>query len=62
VLYVIFSPNDFTKPFDNEGGKNFRNESLPRELSYEDFQKWLSNNQTRDPEMLVSTSVITIRK
>ena len=62
VLYVVFSPSDFTKASDKQGGKNFRNEQLLRELSYESFLKWLSKNQTRDPEMLVCPTVITIRK
>lgn len=62
ALYVVFSPNDFTKAHDKQGGKNFRNEQLPRELSYEAFLKWLSRNQTKDPGMIVKTSIITIRK
>ena len=62
ALYVIFSPNDFTKAADHQAGKNFRDEQLPRELSYEAFLKWLSRNQTKDPDMIVKTSVIPIRK
>ena len=62
ALYLIFSPNDFTKAADHQAGKNFRNEQLPRELSYEAFLKWLSRNQTKDPQMLVCTSIIFIRR
>ena len=62
ALYVVFSPNAFTKAADKEGGKNFRDEPLPRELTYEALLKWLSKMQTKDPEMVVCTSVITIRK
>ena len=62
VLYVIFSPNDFTKASDKQGGKNFRDEQLPRELSYEALLKWLSRNQTKDPDMVVHREIITIRK
>lgn len=62
ALYVVFSPRDFTKAADKEGGKNFRNEPLPRELSYEALLKWLAKNQTKDPEMVVRTSIITIRR
>jgi len=62
ALYVIFSPNDFTKAADHQAGKNFRDEQLPRELSYEAFLKWLSRNQTKDPDMVVRTSIISIRK
>ncbi len=62
ALYVIFSPNDFTKAADHQAGKNFRDEQLPRKLNYEAFLKWLSRNQTKDPDMIVKTSVISIRK
>lgn len=62
ALYVIFSPNEFIKAADRQGGKNFRDEDLPRELSYEALLKWLSRNQTKDPQLLVRTSVVTIRK
>ena len=62
ALYVIFSPNDFIKAADKQGGKNFRDEQLPRELSYEALLKWLSRNQTKDAEMVVKTELVTIRK
>lgn len=62
ALYVIFSPNDFTKAADHQAGKNFRDEQLPRELAYEAFLKWLSRNQTKDPNMVVRTTLITIKK
>ncbi len=62
ALYVIFSPNPFAKAADTQGGKNFRDEPLPRELTYEALLKWLSRNQTRDPQMSVHTSIISIRK
>lgn len=62
ALYVIFSPNSFTKAADSQGGTNFRDEQLPRELSYEAFLKWLSRNQTKDPDMQVRTSIISIRR
>ena len=62
MLYVIFSPNEFTKAADRQAGKNFRDEPLPRELTYEAFMKWLALNQTKDPNMVVRSSVVTIRK
>ena len=62
TLYVIFSPNTFTKAIDQQAGKNWRDEQLPRQLSYEDFMKWLAKNQTRDENMVVRREVITIRK
>ena len=62
VLYVVFSPNRFTKARDAEGGKNWRDEQLPRMLKYADFLKWLAKNQTADEEMIVKTEVVEIRK
>ena len=62
ALYVIFSPNTFTKAADQQAGKNWRDEQLPHQLSYEDFMKWLARNQTRDENMVVRREVITIRK
>ena len=62
MLLVVFSPNEFTKAADKQGGKNFREEQLPRELSYEALMKWLSRNQTKDPDMVVRSTLITIRK
>lgn len=62
MLYVVFSPNDFTKAADKQGGKNFRDEQLPRVLTYETLMKWLSRNQTKDPDMVVRREIITIRK
>jgi hypothetical protein len=62
ALYVIFSPNTFTKAPDQQAGKNWRDEQLPRQLSYEDLMKWLARNQTRDENMVVRREVVTIRK
>lgn len=62
VLYVIFSPNTFTKAIDQQSGKNSRGDYLPRQLSYEDFMKWLAKIQTRDENMVVRREVITIRR
>lgn len=62
ALYVIFSPHTFTKAVDQQAGKNWRDEQLPRQLSYEDLMKWLARNQTRDENMVVRREVVTIRK
>lgn len=62
MLLVVFSPNEFVKAADKQGGKNFREEQLPRELNYEALMKWLSRNQTKDPNMVVRSTLITIRK
>lgn len=42
-IYVLFSPNLYTKASDR-----FSEESLPRELTFEKFQKWLQNAKKRD--------------
>jgi len=62
ALYVIFSPNTFSKANDRKSGTNWRDEHMPRQLSYADFLKWLAANQKKDSEMVVRTSVISIRK
>ena len=56
-LYVIFSPNEFTKANDKTGG-----EALPRQLSFADFQQWLAKNRTRDKDMKVETKGLTVTK
>lgn len=61
-LYIIFSPNNFTKAADNQSGKNWRDEQLPRQLSYEDLMEWLARNQIQDEYMVVRHEVVTIRK
>ncbi len=62
ILYVVFSPNRFTKANDTQGGKNWQDEQLPRTLKYEPFLRWLYANQTKDEQMVVRTEVITIIK
>lgn len=55
-IYVISSPNPFIKAIDNAA------EGLPRELSYDSFQKWLSKNRTQDKDMQVEIKTIIINK
>lgn len=66
MVYVIFSPNKFTKANDNESviivDVNGRPESLPRSLSYADFQKWLLKCRRTDKDMQVIIKPITISK
>ncbi len=62
VLYVIFSPNNFTKARDKASGINGREQLLPRSLPYEEFLRWLARNQTSDEQMQVRTELIEIRK
>jgi len=62
VLYIVFSPNRFTKARDQKGGANWREQALPRSLAYADFLRWLAKNQTADEQMTVRTEIIEIRK
>ena len=54
-IYVIFSPNQFTKAVDNQS-----NADLPRELKFEDFQKWLIKNRKMDKGINLDKKLITI--
>lgn len=57
LLYTIFSPNIFFKAVDYSYEKN-----LPRELGFQDFQKWLSKCRSRDLKMYVNVTPITIKQ
>jgi len=54
-VYIIFSPNQFTKASDTEV-----KETLPRQLSREDFMKWLAKCRKYDVEMNVKKVGITV--
>ena len=58
-LYVIFSTNEFTKANDNAVK---REHLLPRELPFEDFQNWLTENMTKDKNMKRQIKSLTIKK
>ena len=55
-IYIIFSPNQFAKATDNHTSP-----SLPRELSYKDFQKWLVKCRKHDKEMKLKTIQMVIQ-
>lgn len=57
TVYVIFSPNQFSKAADASVQEN-----LPRQLPFKDFQKWLSKCQNYDKEMNVKRVSIMIEK
>lgn len=56
-IYVIFSPNPFTKATDL-----MLSDGLPRQLNWEDFQRWLSKCRRQDKEMRVEKTIITIKQ
>jgi len=56
-IYVIFSPYPFAKAADNASA-----ETLPRELNFEEFQKWLVKCKIKDNQMIRKTIQIIILK
>lgn len=54
-LYVVFSPQPFTKAQDDQTDKR-----LPRQLAYEDFNRWLGKCRRHDPKMGVKVMHLEI--
>lgn len=64
-MYVVFSPNQFFKAVDASSQKEVESKDIagfPRELSFEDFHKWLAKCRRRDKEMSLKKIMITIKK
>ena len=57
-LYVIFSPNSFTKAVDAQTD----DANVPRHLEFDAFQKWLSKCRMRDNDMTLVAKDITIKQ
>lgn len=60
-IYIIFSPNVFTKASDAVVERAEEEDELPRMLPFADFQNWLERCRRRDKEMTVEVRQITIR-
>ena len=60
-MYVIFSPNMFTKANDKRSGDNEYGMALPRQLDFNAFNKWLSKIRKHDKDMAVIMENITIK-
>ncbi len=56
-VYVIFSPQPFTKALDDQVDAG-----LPRQLEYEKFSRWLTSCRRRDPKMGVKVMHIEIKE
>lgn len=56
-VIALFSPNKFFKATDSK-----IDEVLPRNLSYNDFEKWLSGIRKKDIDLVISETIITINK
>jgi hypothetical protein len=57
-VYVIFSPNAFVKANADE----LMDELLPRQLSYQEFQKWIVNKRNKDNKISITNKQIKINK
>ena len=66
MVYIIFSPNKFTKANDDESNKTVRvndePKPLPRFLSDDDFQKWLMRCRRADKDMQVIIKPVVISR
>lgn len=60
-IYIIFSPNVFTKASDAVVEQAEEEDELPHMLPFTDFQNWLERCRRRDKEMSVEVRQITIR-
>ncbi len=56
-IYVIFSPEPFTKAMDSQ-----LDEGLPRQLGFDKFSHWLSASRRRDTKMGLKVMHINIKK
>jgi len=63
-IYIIFSPNEFTKANDAQATPALveRAGGELRELPFADFQKWLAKNRQKDKDMKVEIKNLTIKK
>lgn len=61
-LYVIYSPNSFTKPVDKKGKQINKELQLPRQLSFKDFSQWMSKQCARDNKMSRKVIHLVINK
>ena len=61
-LFVLYSPNAFTKAIDKQGQLLNEGMQLPRELSFRDFTRWMSKLCAHDRQMSRKVTRISIRK
>jgi hypothetical protein len=62
LLIIIFSPQDFSKPILNENQPSSDHYELPKQLSIEEFQKWLGRQRAAYEDLAVKNIVVTISK
>lgn len=56
TVYILFSPNAFTKANTHDIA-----ETLPRQLTYAEFQKWVGKCRAKDIEMQEIVKVLSIK-
>lgn len=56
-LYVVFSPNEFFKANTSGSGTDV----VPRELSWDDFQKWISKLKKNNNSLITNSFLLTIK-
>ena len=68
-LVILFSPKEFTKTIDNDAPSSiitdtYGNEihTLPRQLDFMTFQKWLAKTRLKDPDMQNIGAIFKIEK
>ena len=70
-LYVIFSPNQFSKVLDEDstdskasllGGQGEKIHLMPRQTTGEKFHKWLAKARVRDKEMQAFHTILQIKR
>ncbi len=59
-IFIIYSPNAFIKANDYSSADDGL--ILPRQLTYADFQKWLTKVRTADRDMVLIQKPITVSK
>lgn len=57
-IYILFSPNPFTKAADKSDGSG----TLPRELSFEKFEKWQQAQKRRDAALQSKMYLIEVAR
>lgn len=57
-IYIIFSPNSFTKANADKAEEDL----LPRQLLYEDYNKWMNRLRSKDKNLSIRNLQLTIKK
>ena len=58
VVYVMFSPNEFTKATLEDAKEELR----PRQTDWKDYQKWAVKCRNRDKELVIEQLILTIKQ